>query len=164
MRSWSPVEIATTALGGGAVSATNYSIVAASWGDRRLEEGSARAVDGQRLLCSNQSSSLSLAGGIFTSLKVTTRLMHSIAWLLNQKALRAGEITPNDAYSDARNLGYSPASDSFQVGRFPQQAQLLIAASEDLYFRLQRFSSKMRTGTSPVSEPLMMMDRLRASF
>ncbi len=98
------------------------------------------------------------------SLKVTTRLMHSIAWLLNQKALRAGEITPDDAYSDARDLGYSPASDSFQVGRFPQQAQLLIAASEDLYFRLQRFSSKMRTGTSPVSEPLMMMDRLRASF
>ena len=98
------------------------------------------------------------------SLKVTTRLMHSIAWLLNQKALRAGEITPDDAYSDARDLGYSPASDSFQVGRFPQQAQLLIAASEDLYFRLQRFSSKMRTGTAPVSEPLMMMDRLRASF
>jgi regulator of CtrA degradation len=27
------------------------------------------------------------------SLKVTTRLMHSIAWLLNQKALRAGELS-----------------------------------------------------------------------
>ncbi len=98
------------------------------------------------------------------SLKVTTRLMHSIAWLLNQKALRAGEISQNDAYSDARDLGYSPASDGFQVGRFPEEAQTLIAASEDLYFRLQRFSSKMRAMTAPVTEPHAMMERLRASF
>lgn len=98
------------------------------------------------------------------SLKVTTRLMHSIAWLLNQKALRAGEISHSDAYSDARDLGYSPASDGFQVGRFPEEAQALIAASEDLYFRLQRFSSKMRAVSAPVSEPHAMMERLRASF
>lgn len=98
------------------------------------------------------------------SLKVTTRLMHSIAWLLNQKALRAGEISQGDAYSDARELGYSPASDSFQVSRFPDEAQSLIAASEDLYFRLQRFSGKMRLQETPTSEPLAMMERLRASF
>jgi regulator of CtrA degradation len=98
------------------------------------------------------------------SLKVTTRLMHSIAWLLNQKALRAGEISHSDAYSDARDLGYSPASDGFQVDRFPEEAQELIAASEDLYFRLQRFSGKMRVASTPVSEPLAMMERLRASF
>ncbi len=98
------------------------------------------------------------------SLKVTTRLMHSIAWLLNQKALRAGEISQHDAYSDARDLGYSPASDGFQVGRFPDEAQTLIAASEDLYFRLQRLSSKMRAMSAPVTEPHAMMERLRASF
>ena len=98
------------------------------------------------------------------SLKVTTRLMHSIAWLLNQKALRAGEISQGDAYSDARELGYSPASDSFQVARFPDEAQSLIVASEDLYFRLQRFSGKMRLQEKPTSEPLAMMERLRASF
>ena len=98
------------------------------------------------------------------SLKVTTRLMHSIAWLLNQKALRAGEISYSDAYSDARDLGYSPASDDFQVVRFPEEAQTLIAASEDLYFRLQRFSSKMRDTSASVSEPHAMMARIRASF
>lgn len=98
------------------------------------------------------------------SLKVTTRLMHSIAWLLNQKALRAGEISHGDAFSDARELGYSPASDTFQVGRFPDEAQSLIAASEDLYFRLQRFSGKMRSASTPVPEPIAMMERLRASF
>jgi regulator of CtrA degradation len=98
------------------------------------------------------------------SLKVTTRLMHSIAWLLNQKALRTGELSQNDADSDARDLGYAPASDSFQVGRFSDEAQALIAASEDLYFRLQRFSSKMRDQTVVTSEPLAMMERIRASF
>jgi regulator of CtrA degradation len=98
------------------------------------------------------------------SLKVTTRLMHSIAWLLNQKALRAGEISQDDAYGDARDLGYSPASDSFQVSRFPNEAKKLIAASEDLYLRLHRFSEKMRATSVQMSEPLAMMDRLRASF
>jgi regulator of CtrA degradation len=98
------------------------------------------------------------------SLKVTTRLMHSIAWLLNQKALRAGELSQHDADSEGRELGYAPASDSFQVGRFPTEAQMLIAASEDLYFRLQRFSSKMRGMAAAVPEPLAMMERIRASF
>ncbi len=98
------------------------------------------------------------------SLKVTTRLMHSIAWLLNQKALRAGEITETDAYSDMRELGYSPASDELQTARFPEEAQALIAASEDLYFRLQRISQKMRMSSIPASEPHAMMERIRASF
>ena len=98
------------------------------------------------------------------SLKVTTRLMHSIAWLLNQKAIRAGEISRRDSFNDERELGYSPASDGFQVQRFPEEAQALVVASEDLYFRLQRISEKMRSMTAPVPEPLAMIERLRASF
>jgi len=98
------------------------------------------------------------------SLKVTTRLMHSIAWLLNQKALRAGELSQSETNSDERNLGYAPASDEFQVGRFPQEAQTLIAASEDLYLRLQRFSGKMRSIADEVPEPHHMIERIRASF
>ncbi|HEV7234256.1 MAG TPA: DUF1465 family protein, partial [Sphingorhabdus sp.] len=97
------------------------------------------------------------------SLKVTTRLMHSIAWLLNQKAIAAGEIA-GDAQNHASELGYAPASDGFQVGRFPPEAQSLITASEDLYFRLQRFSGKMHEAEAPVPEPLAMMERIRASF
>ena len=98
------------------------------------------------------------------SLKVTTRLMHSIAWLLNQKALRAGEISKDNADSDSLSLGYAPVSDAVQVGRFPMEAQALIAASEELYFRLERFSGKMRTAAAPVSEPIAMRERLRSSF
>lgn len=98
------------------------------------------------------------------SLKVTTRLMHSIAWLLNQKAFRAGELSQDEADSDARDLGYAPASDGYQVARFTGEAQALIAASEDLYFRLQRFSSKMRAAATDIPEPHNMIERLRASF
>ena len=98
------------------------------------------------------------------SLKVTTRLMHSIAWLLNQKAYRAGELSSSEANSDVRDLGYAPASDEFQVSRFPEEARALIAASEDLYLRLQRFSGKMRSVADEVPEPHNMIERLRASF
>jgi regulator of CtrA degradation len=98
------------------------------------------------------------------SLKVTTRLMHSIAWLLNQKAYRAGELSQTEADSDARDLGYAPASDDFQVSRFSDEARALIAASEDLYFRLQRISNKVRLAAGPVPEPHAMMARIRASF
>lgn len=97
------------------------------------------------------------------SLKVTTRLMHSIAWLLNQKAINAGELSPSEASSDTRQLGYAPASDSFQVERFPHEAQSLVAASEDLYFRLQRFSGKMGRDAQ-VPEPIAMIERIRASL
>jgi regulator of CtrA degradation len=98
------------------------------------------------------------------SLKVTTRLMHSIAWLLNQKALRAGELSESEATSDVRDLGYAPASDDFQLGRFPEEAQLLIRASEDLYFRLQRVSTSMRRLTIDAPVPHMLRDRLLQAF
>jgi regulator of CtrA degradation len=98
------------------------------------------------------------------SLKVTTRLMHSIAWLLNQKALRAGELSESEATSDVRDLGYAPASDDFQLGRFPEEAQLLIRASEDLYFRLQRISTSMRRLPVDAPVPHMLRDRLLQAF
>ena len=90
--------------------------------------------------------------------------MHSIAWLLNQKALRAGEITESEARNETNNLGYAPASDGPLVLQFPPEAQALIGASEELYDRLQRLSEKMRAAVPQASEPVAMRDRLRASF
>jgi regulator of CtrA degradation len=98
------------------------------------------------------------------SLKVTTRLMHCIAWLLNHKAVRAGELSEADAYNDVSDLGHAPASDGPLVLRFPLEAQALIAASEDLYYRLQRLNEKMRSTAPAQSEPLAMRQRLRSSF
>jgi regulator of CtrA degradation len=98
------------------------------------------------------------------SLKVTTRLMHSIAWLLNQKALRAGELSAADMASDARDLGYAPASDNFLAEQFPQEAQDIIHASEELYYRLQRISSGLRMQYDELPEPIRLREKILQAF
>jgi regulator of CtrA degradation len=95
------------------------------------------------------------------SLKVTTRLMHVIAWLLNQKARRAGELGNNDAIEE---LGYAPATDSYWIDDLPAEARALILASEDLYYRVQRVSESVVRAPAEIPAPLAMMERLRASF
>ena len=98
------------------------------------------------------------------SLKVTTRLMHSIAWLLNQKALRAGELSEDEANSDARDLGYAAASDDFQTDHFPQEARELIGTSEELYFRLQRLNMGLRQQHAERPEPHALRERILQAF
>jgi regulator of CtrA degradation len=98
------------------------------------------------------------------SLKVTTRLMHVIAWLLNQKAIRAGELNSRDTFDGLEELGYAPASDRLWLEQLPDEAQILIAASEDLYYRVKRLVEHMARADTVVPEPLVMMDRLRAAF
>jgi len=70
------------------------------------------------------------------SLKVTTRLMHVIAWLLTQRALDAGELAPRDALDPSRRLGSAPAVDEPLVRALPPRAAALIVASADLHRRV----------------------------
>lgn len=101
------------------------------------------------------------------SLKVTTRLMHSIAWLLHQKAVRAGEISAGSGDEILFQLGYAPASDDLQISEFPQEAQALIFASEDLYFRLSRISNALISRAQRFAPPPaqhQMMEQLRQAF
>jgi regulator of CtrA degradation len=98
------------------------------------------------------------------SLKVTTRLMHSIAWLLNQKALRAGELSEHDASSESRNLGYAPASDDLLTPHFPDDAQQIIRASEDLYYRLERINNGLRRQNDDIPVPHMWRERILQAF
>jgi regulator of CtrA degradation len=72
------------------------------------------------------------------SLKVTTRLMHVIAWLLTQKAVEAGELSRAQARRPARRLGEAPESDPAQLAALPQNALVLVNASRDLYDRVRR--------------------------
>ena len=93
------------------------------------------------------------------SLKVTTRLMHIIAWLLNQKALRAGELSPRDAMSGVDELGYAPATDTQWSDSLPTEAVAMIAASEDLYYRVQRVAEDLARTAAEQPEPLAMIAR-----
>ena len=72
------------------------------------------------------------------SLKVTTRLMHVIAWLLNRRAVAAGEISAREGQHPERRLGEAPDSDEALLERLPESALGLIRSSQELYERVRR--------------------------
>jgi regulator of CtrA degradation len=99
------------------------------------------------------------------SLKVTTRLMHVIAWLLTQRAVEAGELSPSQARRPARRLGEAPDSDEALLPRLPEAAMALIHASRDLYARVKRLDDAGGQGLEPQASPARsLMSRLERSF
>jgi regulator of CtrA degradation len=72
------------------------------------------------------------------SLKVTTRIMHIVAWLLTQRAIESGEINARDGRRPERRLGNAQDSDEAVVAQMPDAAKRLIHASADLYARVKR--------------------------
>lgn len=84
------------------------------------------------------------------SLKVTTRTMHAIAWLLTWRGEAKGELTAEAARHPDRRLGLTGNSDEAVVAQLPDGARKLIAASEDLYNRVRRLEQEI---LNPVEEP-----------
>ena len=72
------------------------------------------------------------------SLKVTTRIMHIVAWLLTQRAIESGEIGFGEGRRPERRLGHAQDSDPAVVDQLPDSARRLINASADLYARIKR--------------------------
>ena len=98
------------------------------------------------------------------SLKVTTRLMHIIAWLLTQRAVDAGELAPGDALSPSRRLGEAPETDEALLHAMPPQAVAIILTSIDLYRRVARLDESLDVPVIMMSPARSMMDRLAAAF
>ncbi|MCH7863114.1 DUF1465 family protein [Sphingomonas sp. NPDC092331] len=98
------------------------------------------------------------------SLKVTTRLMHIIAWLLTQRAVDAGELTPHDALSSSRRLGDAPETEEALLDAMPPQAVAIINTSIDLYRRVARLDESLEETVTIESPARSMMDRLAAAF
>lgn len=99
------------------------------------------------------------------SLRVTTRLMHSIAWLLNQKAFFAGELTEHQLRSRSRALGKCSASDPFVVTRLPGEAQRLVHETQHLLDRLVRLERSLeadRLGFAEVQAMHPMVHQMQA--
>ena len=97
------------------------------------------------------------------SLKVTTRLMHVIAWLLTQRAVDAGELKAREALDPARRLGNAPQFDADLVGALPLRARSLVEASANLHRRVGLLDgAQEQEGTpSPVHR---LHDRLALAF
>lgn len=98
------------------------------------------------------------------SLKVTTRLMHIIAWLLTQRAVDAGELAPGDALSPSRRLGDAPETDEGLLRAMPPHAVTIILTSIDLYRRVERLDQSLELPVIMISPARSMMDRLAAAF
>jgi len=95
-------------------------------------------------------------------LRVTTRLMHVIAWLLTRRAVIAGEIDEAAARSEARRLGSMPESDLAIVDTLPDDVRLMIHASMDLARRAAALERALVTdhpaGQGPAND---LLDTLR---
>ncbi len=98
------------------------------------------------------------------SLKVTTRLMHIIAWLLTWRAVEAGEITAAQAREPSRRLGQASDSDDGIVDTLPEKARALINTSRELYYRVSRLDTGLAPDAAATSPARKLMDRLEASF
>ena len=94
------------------------------------------------------------------SLKVTTRIMHIVAWLLTQRAIESGEIPFREGRRPERRLGHAQESDPAVVARLPQEAQRLVAASSDLYGRVKRLDDGNLSEELPLSPARALMGRL----
>lgn len=98
------------------------------------------------------------------SLKVTTRLMHIIAWLLTQRAIHAGELAPGDALSPSRRLGEAPDTDPATIAAMPEPAAAVIRTSIELHRRVARLDGSLDTPLAAQSPARTMIDRLSAAF
>jgi regulator of CtrA degradation len=94
------------------------------------------------------------------SLKVTTRIMHIVAWLLTQRAIESGEIPARDGRRAERRLGHAQDSDPLVIGALPPAARKLINASADLYARVRRLDEGGLEAEAPQSPARALMGRL----
>ena len=94
------------------------------------------------------------------SLKVTTRIMHIVAWLLTQRAVESGEIMPGSERRPERRLGHAADSDPAVIIQLPPIAQRLVGASTDLYSRVRRLDEEGFEEVAVPSPARALMGRL----
>jgi len=94
------------------------------------------------------------------SLKVTTRIMHIVAWLLTQRAVESGELNAIAGRRPERRLGHASDSDPLVVGQLPAAAKRLVTSSADLYARIQRLDEGQLDQEPAQSPARALMGRL----
>ena len=127
---------------------TLQKFIASALFDRTFEEGMslveecARYLDGRGR---DESRALPRKASVIyagESMRVTTRLMQAASWLLVQRAVQEGDMSPEDAASDryrlgAREICFGRREDS--LGELPEKLVDLLERSESLYRRIARF-------------------------
>lgn len=77
------------------------------------------------------------------ALRATTRMMHSLAWLLNHRAFFKGELTEFQLQRYGK-LADSPESDPDRLALLDAETRNLIRATEQFHARLKRIDAGWR--------------------
>ncbi|MFN4019685.1 MAG: DUF1465 family protein [Erythrobacter sp.] len=96
-------------------------------------------------------------------LKTTTRMMHVLAWLLNQRALFSGELSE----SAVRLHGTLPpdrGSDARQLALLEPETRALIAETERLHQRIARLDEAWRQHFKMASPARAFQERIGREF
>ena len=94
------------------------------------------------------------------SLKVTTRIMHIVAWLLTQRAVESGELNAVAGRRPERRLGHASDSDPLVIGELPPATRRLVTSSTDLYARIRRLDEGQLDQEPAQSPARALMGRL----
>ena len=98
------------------------------------------------------------------SLKVTTRLMHVIAWVMIQRAVEAGEVPATTALDPRHRLGPAPVTDAVLLAQLPSRARDLIEASTDLHRRVALFDIAQGELDGEISPVASLQQRIATAF
>ena len=109
-----------------------------------------RHVSGQSLKTDEARMALSIEG-----LRTTTRVMHVLAWLLNQRAYHSGELSRSQMLRYG-TLGEERPSDPENMKLLELTTRSLIRDTERLYARVRRLDDEQRQlagqGPAPVQQ------------
>jgi len=101
------------------------------------------------------------------SMRVTTRLMQAASWLLIQRAVLEGDMTPDDAASDRYRLGAREICMGQReegVEGLPKKLIELLERSESLYRRIARLDDVLFRQAEGNAGVQTQFDRLEAAF
>ena len=107
------------------------------------------------------------------SMRLTTRLMQLASWLLLQRAVNEGEITPENARIEKEKVKFS-ATPTERGGpgwpELPDRLKAYVAQGDRLFDRVLQFDKLERGGISEAAQPSNegsigdQLSRLRAAF
>lgn len=91
-------------------------------------------------------------------LRTTTRIMHALAWLLNQRSYFQGEVTEFQLRRHSKLSRELRSPDRDNLALLPLATRELVAETERFYRRLMRLDSEWRQATP---HPPSALDALR---
>jgi regulator of CtrA degradation len=96
-------------------------------------------------------------------LRTTTRLMHVLAWLLNQRAYLAGELSERQL-ERCGALPEEREADADNLGRLESETRALIEESERLHARVARLDRDWRLQRDEATSVASLQGRIAQAF